>query len=278
VPGETSRDSIESLLKSKAPTWDVQLVPFKYDPAWQSDVFKGGGGGGAYINWLLAHDMYFGLNHFIDKYQYLMRLDDDVSARSLSPRDVFQDMHDNGIRVGWVQHIFDNAVAMASNLVDKAAGYVGQGTAVGSPVGKAPHTFPLSNVWPLMYSPKHLSLKNPTDNSRPSKWRPVLAAGCVEMYNLDVFRNQQYKDYLAAIGADTELKARHYWEQELKTIWMEMFVGIDQWKSYGCWMDLQHKDIPKEAWFFNKCDYKTGKPTARDRCVADPDPKKMRIC
>lgn len=46
------------LLWSKAPTWDVQFVKFNYVPEWQSGVFKGGGGGGAQINWMLAMQMY----------------------------------------------------------------------------------------------------------------------------------------------------------------------------------------------------------------------------
>ena len=99
ISEQEANEETLALLRSKAPTWDVQFVKFNYSPEWQSGGFKGGGGGGAQINWMLAMQMYFDMK-FLEGYKFLMRFDDDIRVLSPSTMDVFQDMHDNGIQVG----------------------------------------------------------------------------------------------------------------------------------------------------------------------------------
>ena len=61
------------------------------------------------------------------------------------------------------------------------------------------------------------------------------------MYNVDVFRSENYKTYLTEVKAADNLKQVHYWEQKLKTMWQQIYVSAKDWRCYACWLPVFHK-------------------------------------
>ena len=206
-----------------APLWKITMLPFSYDPSWQSEAYTGGGGGGPYISWLLAHEIYFSIPA-LSPFDYFMRMDDDISFISPSVGDPFLDLALSGARVGWKQIIPDNDGALGSDLFPRAQAF---SASLGAN---------LSSVWPLV------SVRANRGPNTISDWRPYLVAGCVEIYATSVFRTPVYQAYLASVGAAEGLKRRAYWEQEVKTMWMQLSVPIDEWKCIACVLPLRHKD------------------------------------
>jgi GDP-4-dehydro-6-deoxy-D-mannose reductase len=244
-----------------APDWNIKLIPFEYDPAWQTEVFRGGGGGGAYINWILAYNLYFATPE-LDQYEYMMRFDDDIEFFENSTLDIFADMKQRGIEVGWAQHIFDNEIGLQSPLYRDVQEYV----------ATAPKAFQVSDVWPVVTHPNNTGPYNTF-----STWRPYLTAGCVEMYKASVFRNENYREFLEQVHAATNLKQSFYWEQELKTMWQQVYVPAEKWRCYGCALPIFHKEtISIDHWFFSKgCSFPNHTVMDRGRCDVDPE---MRFC
>lgn len=277
---ELGMQYLRNLVSEEAPDWNIELLPFRYDPSWQTEKYTGGGGGGAYINFVLAHEIYFSYP-ILDGYQYLMRFDDDITVLEPSSFDIFEDMHKNDIMVGWKQHIMDNDVALNSKVVPETISYVGDATLPGEMVSdpSGQFQFPLSDVWGIVHDKS-----NPANHHENGLiWRNWLVAGCVEMYNLDIFRNVHYKAFVSRQTVTDGLRGipdhkNKYWEQELKTLWMQIFVPLQKWKSYSCFLSVQHKRHDINHWFFNYCDYKTNARQSRGHCTLDPDPEQMRIC
>ena len=248
-------------IRKLATSWDIMFIPFDYDPAWQTEVYQGGGGGGAYINWLLAYSIYFDFPE-LRGFKYFLRLDDDIQFHRMATQDFFEDMEKDEIRVGWVQHIPDNEVALQSSLFDDVQAYV----------NSSARTFPLSEIWPQVSV-----LENRGQHNQFNNWRPYLSAGCVEMYHTNVFRNEHYKAYLSSIHAAEQLKKPVYWEQELKTMWQQIYVPVDKWRSYACSLPVFHKTMDTvDHWFISSgCDFDNRQIIDRGYCDLDPE---MRFC
>jgi hypothetical protein len=255
-------------LRALAPTWRVTLVPFQYDPAWQTSVFTTpNAGGGPYVNWLLARDMYFNFNDVpaLRDADYFMRFDDDIVFSQPSAGDPFLALARAGKRVGWKQWIPDNWGGLQSGMFERAAAYapsLGAG---------------LSDVWPLVSDEKN---RGP-DNTHTA-WRPYLVAGCVEIYAVDVFRSAAYQDFLAGTRAAELLRESKIWEQEVKTMWMQMSVPADDWLCVACLLPVGHKiidDRNTQLWFLGEdlCDYNSGLISGNDRGHCDLDPG-LRFC
>jgi hypothetical protein len=246
-----------------APGWRITLLPFSYDAAWQTEAYAGGGGGGPYISWLLAHEIYFNTSA-LDRFDYFMRMDDDITFTRPSVGDPFLELALSGARVGWKQLIPDNDAALKSDLFDRARAFGATFAA-------------LSDVWPVVTDPAN---RGP---NTISNWRPYLVAGCVEIYRADVFRTEGYRAYLTAVGAADLLKRRAAWEQEVKTMWMQLSVRADEWRCVACLLPLTHKGERHHdnTWFVDKdCDYDRGVllrvPNGnRGSCGADAA---MRFC
>ena len=107
-------------------------------------------------------------------------------------------------------------------------------------------------------------------------WRSYLSAGCVELYARKVFANPHYDAFLAGAHIKRGLLNGLYYEQEVKTIWNQIYVDINRWKFYGCRMPAAHKYMStRSVWFLTHCNYTTGQLFNRQNCDADPQ---MRIC
>ena len=205
-----------------APLWKITLIPFTYDPMWQTEAFKGGGGGGPYISWLLAHEIYFSIDA-LRRFDYFMRMDDDITYYRPSVGDPFLELATSGARIGWKQLIPDNDAALRAPLFARALEF-----------GKK--FAGLSDVWPLV------TVHENRGPNTISDWRPFLVAGCVEIYHASVFRVPAYQAYLAAVGAAELLKKRAVWEQEVKTMWMQLSVPKAEWKCIACLLPMTHKE------------------------------------
>jgi len=194
-----------------------------------------------------------------------MRMDDDITFYRPSTGDPFLELALSGARVGWKQLIPDNDVALSSDLFSRASNF-------SASLGPA-----LSDVWPVVSRPEN---RGP---NTISNWRPYLVAGCVEIYNANVFRTKSYRDYLASVGAREGLKQRLYWEQEVKTMWMQLSVPAKDWKCVACLLPLTHKGERHHdnTWFVDKdCDFERGVLLGipkgnRGDCGADPE---LRFC
>ena len=236
----------------------ITFVPFNYDAAWQDSAYTGGGGGGPWINWMLAHEMFFNVPELMP-FDYFMRMDDDITFFAPSTSDPFLELYLSGARVGWKQDIADNDDALASNLFERTNTFS--------------TTFPtLSDVWPLV------SIEANRGPNKISNWRPYLVAGCVEIYAVSVFRTPAYQMYLAAVGAADGLRKRSYWEQEVKTMWMQLSVNASEWRCVACLLPLSHKGRHlDDTWFVSsECDFERGiLKTRGDVCTLDPD---FRFC
>ena len=243
-----------------APTFKIKLLPFQYNKTFQDTAYTGGGGGGAWINWMLAHEIYFN-TPYLDQFDYFMRMDDDVFFYAKSAGDPFVALATAGARVGWKQKIPDNDVALASDLFSRANTFSTTFAALG-------------DVWPQVSV-----LANRGPHNTHSNWRPYLVAGCVEIYAASVFRTRAYQSYLAAVGAMEGLRQRLYWEQEVKTMWMQLSVPADEWLCVGCLMPMTHKNERQHDnfWYIDsECDFRSGLLTGPGTvCTLDPQ---MRFC
>ena len=262
-----ARDEDLTALRELAPSWNVVFVPFQYDPEWQTSVFTTpNAGGGPYVNWLLAHDMYFKYNSVpaLRDAKYMMRFDDDIIFSAPSVGDPFLALATAGKRVGWKQNIPDNSGGLQSGMFERAVAYA-------PTLGTR-----LSDIWPLVSVEK-----NRGPDNKHSAWRPYLVAGCVEVYAVDVFRSEEYRDFLSGTRAAQLLRESKIWEQEVKTMWMQLSVPAHEWVCVACLLPVGHKIIDERntrLWFFDKsCDYSSGRVTGSDRgqCTLDPE---LRFC
>lgn len=193
-----------------------------------------------------------------------MRMDDDITFYRPSVGDPFLELALDGRRVGWKQLIPDNDVALSSDLFSRASAFGATFSGLG-------------DVWPVVTAPEN---RGP---NTISAWRPYLVAGCVEIYRADVFRTPRYQEYLAAVGAREGLKQRAYWEQEVKTMWMQLSVPAAEWKCVACLLPLTHKEERHHdnTWFVDSdCDFERGVVLRvpkgnRGDCGVDPE---LRFC
>ena len=260
-------ETVHDELKRLAGPLELRVVKFAY--GWGQEGDHAGNGGGAWINFILAYGMFH--HEALKDIDYLLRFDEDVFPYDLCPYDVFADMHFNGIKAGWVQHIGDNEVSLGSGIQNQAIEY-----AKTSP-------FKLSDTWSLYTHPNssHHAWKywwaGPQFYS--SLWRPYLVAGCIELYNINIFRNNtHYDDFWNKMNAEAGLKASRFWEQELKSLFIQMFVPLQQTRSYACALPVAHKDKAGIAlWMYHSCHFDIGYPTEK-RGHCDADLPLMRVC
>ena len=85
-----------------------------------------------------------------------------------------------------------------------------------------------------------------------------------------------YDKFLAGAKIRQGMIQRLYLEQEVKTMWQQIYVPLRQWRFYGCALPVAHKKMESRFdWFAAKCNFTTRELLDREWCDADPE---MRIC
>lgn len=212
----------------------------------------------------------------IEYLEYLIRFDDDVLVEQFAFFDIFQDMKENNISVGWKQNLCDNGASLMTRSHLIAYNWYQNKTKFG--IMNQTDSFNL--VWktsiPKNTTGRSLLMWHGFDHNL--FYRSSTIAGVVEMYKIEIFRSDLYREYAQLMKPS--FNATAFTEQITKTMWMEMLLPLSKFKFYACALSVFHK-VPNdvEHWFFHShCDYsKNQLKNPKDRKHCDLDPQ-MRIC
>ena len=268
VPSGWSEETLATI-RQLAPSLTISFVAVRLPVA---GAWKGGGS--AACNLFLGYVLY--RSDWIRQFDYMMRFDEDIYASHDSPQgsvvDVFRDMRLHNTHVGWKQHICDNERSLFHG------GPVGAAIEYAMRTVRPAYNGSVSDVWDIVSAKDNVTQCDGQRSTAGYGWRPILVAGCVEMYHAAVFRNEYYFHYARRIGIWQQVGNKPWWEQTWKTLWMQMYVSSSHWRGYHCRISVYHKtaeSIPH--WFFYECDYSRQLSLTIGKCDADPSGE-MRFC